>query len=149
VVAVMDGEEAFGPGHDPRLPDVVLQFEDDVAGDNALGPEVVVRNGERGPHEGSGGHSREGVLIAAGDGVRPGRHGIQPIEGVASTILSYLGLTPPPEMAEVLSELFEPESLSASGDGSWSPPPGGRQPAVSPEEEEEILQSLRGLGYLE
>jgi predicted AlkP superfamily phosphohydrolase/phosphomutase len=150
VVAVMSAEEAFGPHHDPRLPDVIIQFEDDVVGDNAIGRGVVIPNGRRGPHEGSGAHSREGVLIAAGAGVRPGRYRSLPIEGVAATVLSYLGVSPPAGMAAPLNELFEPGWLAADLDRPWDD--GGEitpQLTIRPEEEEEILQSLRGLGYVE
>jgi predicted AlkP superfamily phosphohydrolase/phosphomutase len=149
VVAVMTADAAFGTGHDPRLPDVIVQFEDDVVGDNALGPAVVVSNGSRGPHEGSGGHSREGVLIAAGAGVRPRRYGAMPIEGVAATLLSYLGITPPAGMGPPLADLFEPDSLTVDGDDRWEPEGSRVESGVSSAEEEEILESLRGLGYLE
>lgn len=149
VVAVMTAEEAFGPQYDPRLPDVVIRFEDDVVGDNAIGTGVVIPNGGRAPHEGSGAHSREGVLIAAGSGVRPGRYRPLPIEGVAATVLSYLGVSPPVGMAAPLSELFEPDRLVAGPDRSWDLGEITPQPAIRPEEEEEILQSLRGLGYVE
>ena len=149
VVAVMTAEEAFGPRHDPRLPDVIIQFEDDVVGDNAIGRSVVIPNGRRGPHEGSGAHSREGVLIAAGAGVRPGRYRPMPIEGVAATVLSYLGVSPPVGMAAPLGELFEPGWLVADLDRPWDGVETVPQLAIRPEEEEEILQSLRGLGYVE
>jgi predicted AlkP superfamily phosphohydrolase/phosphomutase len=150
IVAVMTSEEAFGPQHDPRLPDILVQLEDDLVGDNATGPAVVIPNRARGPHEGSGAHSREGVLIAAGAGVRPGRYGPVPIEGVAATVLAYLGVPPLTGMANPLTQLFEPDHLAVG-----SPPPGdvgqvAPQPtALTRHEEEEILRSLRGLGYLE
>jgi hypothetical protein len=149
VAAVLTAEEAFGLGQDQRLPDVVIQFADDVVGDNALGASVVVPTGELGPYEGSGGHSREGVLIAAGAGVRPGRYGTQSIEGGAATVLSYLGVSPPAGMTTSFKDLFEPDRLMAGGDGSWEVEPRASDATVTPREEEEILESLRGLGYLE
>jgi predicted AlkP superfamily phosphohydrolase/phosphomutase len=156
VVRVMTAEEAFGPSPDPRLPDVVVQLEDDVQGDAALGPEVVVDNGRPGPHEGTGGHSRDGILVMAGPGVRPGALTDVRIEDVAPTILAYLGISPPASMTgRVIDRAFEEGVLSEvapSGHPAidrWSDGLGDGEQGITAEEEEEILESLRGLGYVE
>jgi predicted AlkP superfamily phosphohydrolase/phosphomutase len=105
-----------------------------------------------GPSLGHTGHHRmEGMLLAAGGGVRPGRVTGAQIADLAPTILHALGLTVPEEMdGRVLPEAFPPGHLEAH------PPrrtrrgdkPGATRPGVSAEEEEQMRARLADLGYI-
>ena len=93
-----------------------------------------------------------GVLMAAGPNVRPGAvlKGTQIID-LAPTILYRMGVPVPDNMdGRVLTELFDPDFLSANPWAVKVAQPSGGQPEHSfqPEEEAEIEVRLRGLGYL-
>jgi len=100
----------------------------------------------------SGCHRMHGVLMAAGPNVRPGAvlKGTQIID-LAPTILYRMGVPVPDNMdGRVLTELFDPDFLSANPWAVKVAQPSGGQPEHSfqPEEEAEIEVRLRGLGYL-
>jgi predicted AlkP superfamily phosphohydrolase/phosphomutase len=147
---VLRREEAFGPHADPRLPDVVLQLADDVEGSNSVEGSVLTANGSSGPHDTLGYHSRHGILVMAGEGVRRGDGGRAGLQDVAPTVLSYLGVPLPETMdGTPLGHFFEEGYLTERRvDGVPEGPP-SVESGVSVEEEREIIESLRGLGYLE
>ncbi len=97
----------------------------------------------------SGTHRPEGIFIAAGDGIRPGRlaHDIELVD-LAPTVLASAGLPVPDDMdGRVLEEIFvSAPVVTRTG-------PTVRAPAVdaalSPEEEAEVVERLRSLGYME
>jgi predicted AlkP superfamily phosphohydrolase/phosphomutase len=152
--SVATREETYGPGADPRLPDIVLRFEDDAEGVNDVAEPLVAASAPAGRHETKSYHSPDGILVLAGAGVRPGRSVGVRLEDLAPTILGYLGVAPHPKMTgRVLFELFEPAALpqpvtpSVPGSAELSDPD-ARAP-ISDGEEREIVAALRGLGYLE
>jgi predicted AlkP superfamily phosphohydrolase/phosphomutase len=148
---VMTCQEAFGERADPRLPDIVLHLEEDTEGTNELATMAVEDARPAGPHDSRSSHGPDGILVMSGSEVRPGSFQRAHIEDVAPTILSYLGVPVPGTMTgRVLTELFESGTISEQqtapiadkrefdGEGS-----------ITPEQEEAILASLRGLGYVE
>ncbi len=150
VDGVLTRDEAFGPGADERLPDVVLRLAGDVEGDSAFGGALVRDAGEPVAGAPSGSHTPDGILILAGSDIRPGLIPGARIEDLAPTILRYMGILPPASMTgRVLAEAFAP-GVIAAGDRSWS---ADFEPAtnlgVSAQEEAEIIDSLRTLGYVE
>jgi len=155
VVSVLTREEAFGEGADSRLPDIVLELEADAEGDTAFGAALVEHAGAPGPNEPTGSHTPTGILILSGDGVRPGRVLGARIEDLAPTILRFMGVAVPRSMTgRILAESFEPDALPVpdpGGDGAGGSRP--VQPAamteISADEEAEIMESLRTLGYVE
>jgi predicted AlkP superfamily phosphohydrolase/phosphomutase len=151
VVSVLSRDEAFGEGADPRLPDIVLELETDAEGDTAFGSSLVERAEPPGPNEATGSHTPTGIVILSGDGVRPGDLLGARIEDLAPTILRYMGVAAPGSMTgRVLAEAFEPDALSAVDDESSTAT--AEAPAVTEitaQEEAEIINSLRTLGYVE
>jgi predicted AlkP superfamily phosphohydrolase/phosphomutase len=148
---VMTCEEAFGDGADPRLPDIVLHLEQDTEGTNELTPKAVEDARPAGPNHSRCSHGPDGILVAAGSGVRQGSFQRAHIEDLAPTILSYLGVPVPGAMTgRVLSELFAPGTLREQRAAVM---PGGPsfdgEAEITEEQEEAILASLRGLGYVE
>jgi len=101
-------------------------------------------------HE-TGGHRLEGMLLAWGsqiagsEWVRDAR-----IEDIAPTILHLLGCQVPPDMdGRVLTGLLDPEWLATHpvsyGDAQLQPE---STDALTPEEEENLMEHLRNLGYV-
>src|SRR4029077_18458252 len=88
-------EDVFGPEADPRLPDIVLRLADDVEGANTPGRSRPSASPPPGPHDTLGYHSRNGILVMAGDGVRGGASGPASLQDVAPTVLSYMGVPLP------------------------------------------------------
>jgi hypothetical protein len=99
-------------------------------------------------------HEREGVVILHGPGVRRG--GVMAphhIEDIAPTILHLCGLPVPRYMdGSVMTDAFEEDWLGENpvteeGDGAFA----GVEtegPTMTLEEEEQLKERLRGLGYL-
>jgi predicted AlkP superfamily phosphohydrolase/phosphomutase len=165
VVSVLTREEAFGGGADPRLPDIVLELEADAEGDTAFGGSaqknahfvrLVEQAGPPRPNEPTGSHTPAGIVILSGEGVRPGNLLGARIEDLAPTILRYMGVQPPASMTgRVITEAFDAEALRVAGNppptGALGPPVGAtsRMAEISAQEEAEIMDSLRTLGYVE
>lgn len=100
----------------------------------------------------SGSHRMEGILLLSGKNIRRGveLHGAEIID-LAPTILHALDLPIPDDMdGKVLIQAFEEDSLCARSvrytDSSSSASHPGSE--YTEEDEEEIVQRLRGLGYL-
>lgn len=147
-------EEVYSGHHLERFPDIVIEFREGYKGGTDLWGDWVrpVRTGEL--RKLSGAHRMEGTLIAAGPGFR---RGIE-VEGasltdIAPTVLYAMGLPQPAAMdGRVLRGLFEPdhiakhpiETIDASSE-SARPSSAG----LSPIEQAEIAEHLRGLGYMD
>jgi predicted AlkP superfamily phosphohydrolase/phosphomutase len=105
-----------------------------------------------------GRHHPEGIVVAAGTGVRPDREIHIHLIDIAPTALALLGIEPPDTMdGVVLHELFEaglpvdgtilpPDRPDQSAAGDDSDDRDG--PVYTPEEEALIEQRLRDLGYI-
>jgi predicted AlkP superfamily phosphohydrolase/phosphomutase len=147
---VTDRETIFGAAADRRLPDIVLRLEDDAEGVNDVSGPLVAPASPVGTHETKSSHSPEGILVVAGEGVRPSWAGQPRLEDLAPTILAASGLRPPASMTgRVLEELFEPGALAL--ERATPAPVPSLQPAapIGEDEEREIVAALQGLGYLE
>jgi len=101
----------------------------------------------------SGGHRMNGILMARGEGIRTGTK----VEGakivdVAPTMLYLLGLKVPKDMdGRVLLDVFTPAFVEQNPLHVKEvplTPPSVDETVFSPEEEAEIEQRLRDLGYL-
>jgi len=103
---------------------------------------------------GSGDHSCKGILVAWGQGIRPGRLEAAALVDVAPTVLYLFGHPIPSTCdGQVLLSALDP-GLAAScpvlreeqvAVAEHSEPAG---PAMTAEEEAEVQVHLRGLGYL-
>jgi predicted AlkP superfamily phosphohydrolase/phosphomutase len=100
----------------------------------------------------TGNHRMDGILAVQGQGVIKEADTVvgAVIEDLAPTILYLLGVPVPLDMdGRVLEEFFTPEFLSAHPvqfDETTRAVPQGR--GYSPEEEEELAERLKGLGYV-
>jgi predicted AlkP superfamily phosphohydrolase/phosphomutase len=102
----------------------------------------------------SGMHRDRGLLIAAGPGIRP-RHSVRAagITDIAPTCLHWLGLEVPGDMdGHALEEVFADDYRRCHPirilEPSSKRPTAREERVFSPAEEQEILQRLRDLGYL-
>jgi predicted AlkP superfamily phosphohydrolase/phosphomutase len=100
----------------------------------------------------SGSHRMHGVLIARGDGIRRGvsADGARIVD-VVPTILYLLGQEVPDDMdGRVLSEIITEERLSESPLRlrSAAPQEGSAPEPFSPEEDAEVIERLKNLGYM-
>jgi predicted AlkP superfamily phosphohydrolase/phosphomutase len=97
----------------------------------------------------SGTHRAEGIFIAAGDGVRPGRlaRDISLVD-LAPTILAAAGVPVPDDMdGRVLAEIFlVPPAVTRVAAAA---PVTTADAALSAAEEAEVVERLRSLGYME
>jgi predicted AlkP superfamily phosphohydrolase/phosphomutase len=136
-------------GNAPESPDIVLEplQGTEVRGRNTSGrPGHLHRLAELGAYYPSGVHTPVGLVVAAGSGVeRRGRLEESAIEQVAPSVLAVMGV-PAPDLdagpfpfvsAELLSTGRELESLSSSTTD------------LNEDEEAEVLERLRGLGYVD
>ena len=108
---------------------------------------------------GSGDHSLEGILVAHGSGIAPGRLEGAALVDVAPTALYLLDQPVPSTMdGQVLAGALDPALLAARpircrqqvpGDLAVREAQNGIELApLTPEEEAEVQEHLRGLGYL-
>jgi predicted AlkP superfamily phosphohydrolase/phosphomutase len=139
-----------GPQLD-KAPDLVLQsrnWEYMAFGHADFGASHVVE-----PIVGMSGHHRpNGIALLAGSGIRPGVQLEEAnIVDLVPTILYSMGMAIPSDMdGRVLTEAFEPEYLSSfevQHSDERTDRDTGREP-YSLEDEEEIKERLRGLGYV-
>ncbi len=100
----------------------------------------------------TGGHRMDGVLILRGPGVRPGyRLDSANIVDLAPTILALMGVPIPSDMDGQVLESLLTDDFRASLKITTSPEVVAehyRPTELSAEDEEAVLQRLRGLGYL-
>jgi predicted AlkP superfamily phosphohydrolase/phosphomutase len=153
VAQVWTREEAFQGPHAEIGPDLSLLLAD--AGTVSILPSeaVVARRPQLRGH-----HRTDGVLIAAGPGIRAGVEvGARSIVDVAPLVLHRLGLAVPDDMdGEVPVDLLEPDELRArpprsahaAGPGIVrAAPPAELE--LDPEEQAGVIDRLRALGYVE
>ena len=99
----------------------------------------------------TGGHRRDGILLVTGANVRPDQWPVNAgIEDVAPTVLHLLGCAVPKDMdGRVLTEILDQETASARPvsycDASGQSEDAG---ALTAEEEQDLLDRLRRLGYV-
>lgn len=102
-----------------------------------------------------GGHDHDGIFLAAGPGIAPGRAiETRPIHDTAAAILHALGVPVPENLdGKVITSIYEDDWLRKNPVES-QPPFTARAAAaaakeISSDEEEEMARRLRGLGYIE
>ncbi|MCU0610573.1 MAG: alkaline phosphatase family protein [Candidatus Eisenbacteria bacterium] len=153
VTRVMRREEVTDGPALGGMPDLLL----DLAEPEGYSYVVASSMGRNGPDQrrmnlsalgakgsGMGGtHRREGILVACGEGVRPGRlPAATDAHQVAGALLAALGLPAPPGMGEPPISLPRP-TREGEGDSSCQ-----RAAADAVSWEWERLERLKGLGYL-
>ncbi len=144
-------EEVFEGAHLDQAPDLIFLPKDlKYIGYGLL---QFPSNRWLAPSDRSGGHRMEGILIMRGPGVRAGHKlpGAQLVD-LAPTILAALGVPIPSDMdGEVLADVFEPDLRETIQVHFQTPQDDSARPAsdLSQQEEREILERLRGLGYVD
>ncbi len=145
-------DEIYDGPHTAWAPDIVLEPNPElgyhlVLGDLASARRVTIAPKTRGSHR------REGIFLVAGPGVRAGDAASPAgIADVAPSVLWLLGQSVPKDMdGRVLLDAFDgapaPRGAGSgdpTGPESGDPPRGG-----SFEDDEEIRERLRGLGYVD
>lgn len=150
VEQVITREQAYVGPWVENAPDLLIRMNDDRFGlaNRLWSRKPGIFRPMKGP---SGMHAREGIVILAGDSVRPGTVGCG-LQDITPTILYALGEPIPADMdGRVLTEAFRPEVISAN------PPQIGESSAQVDESEDpyssedagEISRRLAELGYID
>jgi arylsulfatase A-like enzyme len=98
-----------------------------------------------------GNHRMEGILLAHGKGIRPGKVAGASLMDLAPTALYLLGHAVPDDMdGKVLESMIDPEELSRRPIDRLHVDESDEhtQDGLSADEQEEIRAKLMGLGYL-
>ncbi len=155
VTSVITREEAYPGSLMEKAPDLLLTLRDHGF--------VSILNADRPLRKRSsvlGTHRPEGIFLATGPGIEPGR-GTVPLAlvDVAPTVLYSLGLPVPSDFeGQVAPGVFTPafvkEQPVQTGPPTMPPDPfpersESLQPALGEEAEVEMVERLRALGYLE
>jgi hypothetical protein len=142
-------EEIHHGAYVERAPDIALKLAPGIKITPAPGDGHLLDDVEA---QGRGLHRPEGVLVAAGPAIQPGRVADANLADLAPTIMALMGLPVPNEMSgRILTELFaEPlpqtEPISQEADAAqWHVDEGG----YTEKEAAQIADHLRSLGYLE
>ncbi len=150
VTRAVPREEIFTGDRVASAPDIIFFVDDQYGLDTAPREPALVYEFEP-PNTGT--HRADGILLLAGPGLAPGAPA-EPLrmEDVAPTILHLLGLAVPNAMdGRVISEALTPELRDArpiaTSDGTYAS--GGRGAWDSEDDEDEIMERLRGIGYVE
>jgi predicted AlkP superfamily phosphohydrolase/phosphomutase len=149
---VLSREEAFNGLWSERLPDLVMvpRRDEYVYNERPSYGDVIVRADST-----TGAHSRDGILIAWGRGVRRGVElAAQPnLRDVGPTALRSLGCPLTVDMdGRALAELFsDPVEIRAQGSSYRAAQKAGPAPdsVYNAGEEAELRERLRALGYIE
>lgn len=151
---VMPREEVYSGQYIERAPDIVFFLESGAwVADFSLGKGLYKRADWR---TGSGMHRMEGCFLACGAGIAQ-RDAIETsIINVVPTILAYMGYPIPTDMdGRFIEEAFTDEwkashEVSYSGDASETGKGWGHGKDVYDDDDEEVLvERLRGLGYID
>jgi len=143
------GEELF-PGAVPgSVPDLVVELHEEFAGGELLGdgPFITeVPRAELGRWRAT--HRRQGILVAAGPGVRrSGGPKDARVEDVGLNALALAGAELPDDReGRVWVEALSVKARYGSSSSSWCPPPGPS--AEEAAHREDIQEDLKRLGYL-
>lgn len=147
-------EEVYAGAHLERLPDIIVELQSGYAGGPGLWNDWVTPVAASDLRKHSGAHRMEGLLMAAGPTLRRGAAiEAATLADVAPTILYAMGLPRPATMdGRVLTELFDADYVAGHPLRMTDPAgPGARptQPGFSPDEQAEIIERLRALGYID
>ena len=143
-------EEVYHGPHIEHFPDIILTLDEDYAAVPTLGSTLITPI-PPGQLLRSGDHRPDGMFLAAGPPIQPGRLARTPgLIDVAPTILHLAGLPVPESMdGQVIADIFQPDfwQTHPPQPGPDLPPPEAAQ-TLTPEETDAIADRLRGLGYL-
>jgi predicted AlkP superfamily phosphohydrolase/phosphomutase len=150
VRAAYPREELLHGPHTPCAPDIYLDLGDlPVTPSPNITPHPAVVRDISGPE---GGHRPDGLIIAAGARVARGAPLAADAQDIAPTLLHLLDQPVPGHMdGRVLTELLRPEELEArpvrlvAGVAAETR---GDQVSMTQQEEADLAESLRSLGYL-
>jgi predicted AlkP superfamily phosphohydrolase/phosphomutase len=140
-------EELFAGRSIEKLPDVFIEFLDrpyDAFMQDYDVPSVFGKS-----DWGNGTHRRNGLFIGAGPAIAPGGlvEGLE-IFDVAPNVLHLLGFPVPSHMdGRLRTDLFTEEARGDARVEAFSDGRFGRS-GITPEEERDLQEKLRGLGYL-
>jgi predicted AlkP superfamily phosphohydrolase/phosphomutase len=143
-------EELYTGPYVEQFPDIILTLDVDYAAVPTLGSTLITPI-PPGQLLRSGDHRPDGMFLAAGPHIQPGRLARTPgLIDLAPTALYLAGLPIPESMdGQVIDDILDPEFLHAhppqAGPDLPAPDPAR---ALSPDENEAIADRLRGLGYL-
>ncbi len=142
--AVLRGTDVYPDDPHGRRPDLVLVPRAGLSVYRDLNPRLWL---DRYPVLG-GTHRPDGILLAHGDGVARGTlaHAAELVD-VAPTILASAGVPVPADMdGRVLAELFvDPPAVAYAAPAA---PAGDADAGLSADEEQEVTDRLRALGYM-
>lgn len=141
-------EEIYQGESFASAPEIFLVPADDIM---AVGTTEFLSNRTIAPtYAGSGWHRMEGVFIAHGKAVQPGRKQKLQIIDLFPTLVTALGLPVPSDIdGRTPEDLFTDGSVSSQAHEFTSPRP--HEPSssrTSPTWEKEIRERLKGLGYV-
>jgi predicted AlkP superfamily phosphohydrolase/phosphomutase len=161
VDAVFHRDEIYNGQHTCRAPDLLVRWREDIeikgiALQKPIGREAAPPVPTEDARYISGDHRLNGVLLAAGNGVKKGAQarGAKLLD-IAPTVLYVMGLPIPEEMdGNVITTLFEPSFLDEHP-VDFAPVPAQKESAenagrveYSEDDEKEIRKKLEDLGYL-
>jgi len=136
-------------GASPGGPDLLMETAPGLhirGRNNSSAPGYMRRVGEIGSYFPSGVHTPTGIVIGAGSGIeRRGRVEEADILQVAPSALAIMGIAAPPMDAEPFS--FVTRSLTQAGDQGATERASDTE--LETDEEAEIIERLRGLGYMD
>lgn len=147
--------ELYGDICPAFVPEILFEFREGFTG--AVDPDAddVVADATEGQN---GTHRADGMFVLAGRAVRPlGPVGPLHLVDVAPLTLRLCGVGAPADLDGRLPvELLDPEAVGTSPDstgsgkspGAPSGPPGPAQSPYTPEQEQQVKEHLRRLGYL-
>ena len=150
VTRIWTREEAFAGRFMGLAPDLTLALRD--GGFVSILPSETPLKTRREP---TGTHRPDGVFVAAGPGIRHGaRLPRLSILDVAPLLLHTLGLPIPEDLeGRVPTELYEPSHIASrpfvTAESTRAPEPVRNPEPETEDGEEEIVQRLKALGYLE
>lgn len=150
VRAVLPREEVLSGPHTPCAPDIYIDFGDlPVALSATITPHPALVRTIPGA---DGGHRPDGLILAAGPRVVDGADLDAHVQDVAPTLLHLLDEPVPEHMdGRVLTELLSPADLArrpVRSIAGLAVETAGTDVAMSADEEHDLEESLRALGYL-
>jgi len=156
---VLRREEAYSGQFVQRSPDLVIEWMDtggclDIRYPDNRALQLVKKHLPNDPYDRllNGGHDQFGIVALLGPGVKPGRLNDAQIADIAPTIL-YLRDAPIPSDVDgrILASALDPRLLASRPPrkGGEAVIDSGRGESYTQEEEEEVRERLRALGYVE
>jgi predicted AlkP superfamily phosphohydrolase/phosphomutase len=142
-------EDLYGVPELEEAPDLFFEFADDHFHTAYYTVTKAPRFIDKGYAWRQGDHRRDGIFLIAGDGVIPGKKITADIEDILPTIFFVQDLPQSEQFdGRILKEAFTPEYASTR-----KPPPAcsyeaGCMEAPDEEDGEEVMDRLKGLGYI-